>query len=282
MNIEQLLPPNQEFLQTYFEHNSLGQQYLQSKKIVFIGLARNIGQSIAKSISKLVNLGETAKDYRIVVFENDSIDNTKNQLEILHQNNSKIIYISENYNRPQFGPVQDTDRTTALAEYRNKLKDYVKKYLIDYDFIIVTDLDFVDFSQSGCYNSFGWLSKYAGEIDAVAGNSYEYKNVTSSEYKSLWNYDSWAFRYTWWNQLSQLESSTYDRMLWFGFFIMPVGSRIIPVNSAFGGMTIYKTEQFIQGLYEGYDCEHVCFHYNLKQTLPSFQLVLNPSQIMVF
>jgi hypothetical protein len=74
---------------------------------------------------------------------------------------------------------------------------------------------------------------------------------------------------------------TFNGMLWFGFFIMPVGSPMIPVNSAFGGMTIYKADQFIQGIYDGYDCEHVCFHYSLKKTIPSFQLFLNPSQIML-
>jgi hypothetical protein len=177
--------------------------------------------------------------------------------------------------------VQDTERTNALAEYRNRLKDYVKQHLADYDFIIVSDMDFVDFSDLGCYNSFGWLARHPDTIDAVAGNSFEYKNVTLANQKSLWNYDSWAFRYTWWNQLPVLDSMTYNGMLWFGFFIMPVGSPIIPVNSAFGGMTIYKTNQFIQATYDGYDCEHVCFHYSLKQNIPSFQLVLNPSQIML-
>ena len=62
---------------------------------------------------------------------------------------------------------------------------------------------------------------------------------------------------------------------------MPVGLPIIPVNSAFGGMVIYKMDKFKVGTYDGIDCEHVCFHYNLKQNISNFQLVLNPSQIML-
>lgn len=282
MKIQELLPVSKEFVDNYTKNIQIGKQYLSSKKIVFIGLARNIENKITHCVNQLTQLGENAKEYKIVIFENDSTDNTKKAIHNLANSNNNISFLSEDYNRPQFGPVQDTERTMALAEYRNQLKDYVAKNFVDYDFVVVTDLDFVDFSLDGCYNSFGWLANHSDTIDAIAGNSFEYKNVTVAEQKSLWNYDSWAFRYTWWNQLPVLDSMTYNGMLWFGFFIMPVGSRIIPVNSAFGGMSIYKTEQFIQGLYDGFDCEHVCFHYSLKQKIPSFQMVVNPSQIMLF
>lgn len=281
MRIEELLPPSREFIDMYNMYIQLGKEYLKAKKICFIGLARNIENSVGESINRLVNFGQRAKEYKVVIFENDSQDNTKLQIEKIKQHNSNIHSIHAQYNRPQFGPVQDTERTIALAEYRNILKDYVKEHFADYDFIIVTDMDFVDFSELGCYNSFGWLCRHEDTIDAIAGNSFEYKNVTLEDQKSLWNYDSWAFRYTWWNQLALLDSMTYNPMLWFGFFIMPVGSQILPVNSAFGGMAIYKNNQFIEGLYGGYDCEHVCFNYSLKQKIPSFQMVVNPSQIML-
>lgn len=281
MNIEKLLQPSKEFEHRYQQLIEVGQKFLQNKKIAIVGLARNVDNSIENAIQKLVILGESAQDYRLVIFENDSTDHTKSKIDQCKNNNSKIVSIYAQYNRPQFGQTQDTERTKALAEYRNILKQYVQQNLSNYDFVIVTDMDFVDFSLNGCYNSFGWFSHHHKNIDAVAGNSFQYKNVNTAKQNSLWNYDSWAFRYTWWNQLSLIDSITFDPMLWFGLFIMPVGSNIIPVNSAFGGMTIYKTEYFCEGIYEGYDCEHVCFHYNIKQKFPSFQLVVNPSQIML-
>lgn len=282
MNIQELLPPSTEFIDRYNHNIELGKLFLKDKKIVIAGLARNIANNIEQSLSKLVSFAENAKEYKIIIFENDSEDNTREKLDNLKNNNSNIITIYAQYNRPQFGQVQDTERTLALAEYRNIVKDYISVNLSDYDFTIISDMDFIDFSDLGCYNSFGWFANHSDTIDAISGNSFEYKNVTSPDHKSLWNYDSWAFRYTWWNQLPILNSMTFSGMLWFGFFIMPVGSTILPVNSAFGGMTIYKTNQFVQGTYDGYDCEHVCFHYSLKQNIPSFQLVLNPSQIMLF
>lgn len=281
MNIEQLLPPSKEFLANYEAYANIGKEFLSSKKIAIIGLARNIGHTIHNSINRLSRLGETAKEYKIIIFENDSQDNTKSVIEDIKKNHPNLISIHNHYNRPQFGQVQDSERTMALAEYRNILKEYIQQNLSDYDFVVVSDMDFIDFSDTGCYNSFGWLARHDNSIDAIAGNSFEYKNVTIAEQKSLWNYDSWAFRYTWWNQLPVLDSMTFNGMLWFGFFIMPVGSSIIPVNSAFGGMTIYKTKYFCSGAYDGYDCEHVCFHYSIKQAMPTFQLVVNPSQIML-
>jgi hypothetical protein len=281
MNIQELLPPSEEFIDRYNKNIDLGKVFLADQKIAIVGLARNIGSSIENSVNKLVNFAKNAKEYKIIIFENDSQDNTREVLDNLKTDNVNIITIYETNHRPQFGQIQNTERTMALAEYRNILKDYVKTHLSDYDFVIVSDMDFVDFSEPGCYNSFGWLSSHYQQIDGVAGNSYTYQEVNFPNQKSLWNYDSWAFRYNWWNQLPLLNSMTYGPMMWFGFFMMPVGSPIIPVNSAFGGMTIYKTKQFIQGAYNGFDCEHVCFHNSLKQQLPSFQLVLNPSQIML-
>lgn len=281
MNIEEMLPPSTDYAKNYNTYIDLGQRYLSEQKIVFLGLARNIESKITTNIDRLIQLGQKAKKYKIVVFENDSSDNTRNILNTLASTNSNITVLGENNGRPQFGPVQDLERTAALAEYRNILLRYVASNLSDYDFVVVTDLDFVDFSTNGCYNSFGWFAENFETIDAIAGNAFEYKYVTSETNKSLWNYDSWAFRYTWWNQLPQYDYCSYLPMVWFGFFIMPVGSPVIYVNSAFGGMTIYKLSKYVIELYDGYDCEHVCLHYNLKRSLNSFHLVLNPSQIML-
>lgn len=280
-NISLLIPKEPAFANEYEDLVAAGKESIKNFRVVFLGLARNLEPVLENSVNRLVQLGELAQDYKIVIFENDSIDNTKVMLKKLSHSNKNISFLSESNNRPQFGTVKDTERTTALAEYRNKLKEYAVEHFSEYDFVIVTDLDFLDFSLEGVYNSLGWFAKFPNRIGAIAGNSYEYKYVTSDTTKSLWNYDSWAFRYSWWAELPGVPSMTYNRMMWFGFFVMPVGLPIIPVNSAFGGMTIYKMDKFKLGTYDGTDCEHVRFHYSLKQNIANFQLVLNPSQIML-
>lgn len=67
------------------------------------------------------------------------------------------------------------------------------------------------------------------------------------------------------------------------YWILDYTSRIslLRVNSAFGGLCTYKTKWLKCAEYEGYDCEHVCFHKNLYK-YTEFNLSLNPSQTILF
>jgi hypothetical protein len=289
-SIEALLPKIPEFQDQYIKLIESGKQHLIDKRIVIVGLVRNLETKLENNIYKLCDLGQKAKNYQILLFENDSQDQTVEKLKTLRQNNSHIDFKSHTLNRPHFGPTKEIERTTALAEYRNALKLQVSENYRDYDYTIVCDMDFKDININGIYNSFGWFS-LLHTIDAIAGNSFEQKYMLNKHKPSLWNYDSWAFRYMWWTNLYLTDETiinqssnglySYDPNIWFGFFIPPLGSNLIPVNSAFGGMTIYKTNRYITGEYSGYDCEHVCFHRSLKDKYSTYNIYVNPSQAML-
>lgn len=281
--IDTILPVQNIYKNEYQLLSNAGKELLINKKVAVVGLCRNCSSWIQNNINQIVETFENyTKEYKIILFENDSIDQTKEKITELTKNNSNIILLSETFNRPQFGTVKDRARTEALAEYRNILKDYVKKYYTDYDFVIVIDTDFKSFSQNGIYNSFGWFSRH-NNIDAICGNSFEIKKIFTQN-PSLWNYDCWAFRSTWWNDWQAVESTqfyNYNPMLWFGIWILPPGSPLVRINSGFGGCCIYKLSSYICGQYSGIDCEHVTFHYDLKSKNDQFSLYLNPSQIML-
>jgi hypothetical protein len=283
MNIENLLFPTEEFITQYNTYLERGKIFLSQKNICILGLTRNTSQIINKNIRSIAELGMSAKNYKIILFENDSTDNTVSIINELCKSNSNIELISEKYNFPQFGPIQSIERTTKLAFYRNQLKKYAYEKYHNYDFTIVMDTDFQNFSINGVYNSFGWMENNE-HIGAVCGNSFEYKPIFSaSEHPSLWNYDCWAYRGSWWNnlQIHNVPSIRYNPMLWFGLQVLPVGSHPLRINSGFGGMCIYKNEFYSLADYSGEDCEHVMLHYHLKQSEPRFNLFLNPSQIML-
>ena len=282
MTIQDLLYPTPEFIDQYNYFKDLGQQSLANHRICIVGLTRNTESVIMQNIGSLVHLGESAKDYKIVIFENDSSDQTKEIINNLSQFNDNIKLLSEKNNRPMFGSVQDSKRTYALAEYRNKVKQYVQERYENYDFTIVVDTDFQSFSLDGIYNSFGWLN-FNDKIGAVCGNSFEYKPIFDSDKPTIWNYDSWAYRGTWWNNLQthSLPIVTYNPMLWFGLQILPIGSQPFMVNSGFGGMCIYKNRFYFLSDYDGPDCEHVMYHHDLQKKASDFNLFLNPSQIML-
>ena len=281
-NIEEILPVTKPYIELYSDTNKIGTEFLSKQNVIFAALVRDVGSVINKNINKIVNFANKyCKSYKIVLYENDSVDNTKIELDKICSNNDNIHYISEKFNRPKFGPVKDKVRTITLAQYRNTLKDFIKNKFDNVDFVIVIDMDFIDLSENGLLNSFGWLAQYS-HMSAMAGNSFQLRKIFDKPHE-IWNYDSWAYRGSWWEDTTKFKNSDYqhvDSMLWFGLWLPPVGSIPFIVNSAFGGSCIYRPEYYFSGTYDGKDCEHVTFHYHLYDTT-NFKLFLNPSQIML-
>lgn len=286
--INSLLPVHPGFEKQYNIKINQGKDFLKNNRITIISLVRNIADKLDKNLNIITGLfQEYSKDYNYILFENDSIDETKSILDKYKKIHPKNLHIiSQNFNTEAFPSIKSEERLQALSKYRNLAKDYAKN--IDSDFVLVLDMDFDDINLSGLVNSFGWLATEP-YISAVAGNSFEYKPGLYKDdptIYNLWNYDSWAFRHNWWLDLQNhipAPKNTIDPMFWFGCWIMPTGSSPITVNSAFGGSCIYRSNIYFEANYDFMDCEHVCFHYNLYSNANiDFRLVLNPSQQMVF
>lgn len=280
-NIDNLLKVIEPYSSLYETTIKNGKEYAKDKNIVITCLIRDVSSVFNANLSKIINFSSIYfNSYKIFFFENDSTDDTKNKLYDIASKNSNISYISQDYKRPKFGSVKDKERTIALAEYRNTCKEYIENKYKNIDYVIVLDFDFIDFSIDGLMNSFGWFSS-DNRIKAIAGNSFTVRNIFSNV-SGIWNYDSWAYRGSWWPDMSNYPASSYDPMFWFGLWIPPVGSTPFQVNSAFGGCCIYKSNYYFNGSYDGSDCEHVRFHYSLYKNFTDFQLFLNPSQRILF
>jgi|LakMenE01Jun11ns_1017448.scaffolds.fasta_scaffold9933018_4 hypothetical protein len=279
-----------EFEKLYLDHIELGKNYLKDKNLTILGLARNIGNDLYENILSIDNIKKYCNNLSYFIYENDSSDNTPNILDKIHNEINNFVYESETLSLQNFShketkevaQLKSIERTTNLAKHRNKCLNYAKQNYPNTDFIIVMDLDFKQFNLNGILNSFGWFSQdYA---DTIVGNSFQLKTIFSQQDKPQpWNYDSWAYRGSWWDDLQKFTNTfNYDPMLWFGFWQPPIGSPPIKVNSAFGGIGIYKASLLYTVEYEGYDCEHVCLHKNLYTKYSDYKLCINPSQVMLF
>lgn len=285
-NIDELLKPTTEFIEQYLLRVEQGREYSKKQNVVFSCLARNISSVLMDNLSFLFDLNENIFNrVDIVVFENDSSDDTKKVLSACKNYYGNHLHIlSEDYGDSWFNSsmtkdiARSNDRTINMAKYRNICKKYINEHLYNKSYAIVLDLDFQQISINGLLNTFGHLANDIA-IGGVVGNAYEIKNRSNSSLPLLWNYDSWAFRHTWWLD-KEKEIDWYDCMLWFGLWTPSPGLPIMKVNSAFGGMAIYPIHTYLSADYEGYDCEHVCFHKNLYKN-PHFNLYLNPSQVMI-
>lgn len=261
-----------EFQHQYKNYIEIGSQYLSNKKICATGLIRNGADHIKDKLQFFNLLRNHCAALDVIIYENDSSDNTAEILNSWSDPRIQFKIISETLNAQHRGhPHKDIERTMAMAHYRNKCQNYIREY-INVDYIIVLDLDYIDISFYGILNSFGWISEISS-IDMMAGFSYH-----KSQNNILSNYDSWAYRGNWWND--------YQSDPYFGnsfFYSRPfIGSSPFKVNSAFGGSCIYKQSIYLTGKYSGEDCEHVTFHKSIYNNNPnSYNLYVNPSQIMI-
>lgn len=276
-----------EFENQYHKHLEIGKEYLLDKNIIITGLVRNLENKLYKNIVELDKLRSSCKNLTYFIYENDSSDQTAQILSNCNKDIDNFYYQSENLGLKAFTHqnvdlLKSNQRTEALAQHRNFCRNFIKNHSKDIDYIVVLDLDFQKISIDGIINSFGWFKEHP-DINALAGNSFEIKMLPLIGYQTLWNYDCWAYRGTWWEDLqNKADYYHHDPMMWFGLWQPPIGSEPIKVNSAFGGTAIYPAEIFYSAEYEGYDCEHVCFHKNLYYVHKNFNLSINPSQIMLF
>lgn len=275
--IGQMFGVSPELYSDYVKMTNIGKEYLSNIGIGIVGLCRNNSAKINNFFNIAHYLSSQAKQTQIFIYENDSTDDTVAQLEKFGSYHDNFAFISDTLNRKQYGQVKDLERTQNLAEYRNKCLDYIRNNFSDnIEYIIVMDTDLLEISIEGFFNSFGWLKTNKDIISAICGFSYTFNKSRGM----LWNYDSWAFRWTWWeDQLQYSHHLNYNPSMWFGFWCPYIGSSPIAVNSGFGGYCIYRKKDLLKTRYEGNDCEHVCLHKNLKKTIPNFQLYANPSQI---
>lgn len=257
-----------EFAHQVSEFASIGREIASDKNICFISLARNCASYLEDRLTIVSRLGQKFKNYHWLIYENDSTDDTKKILSNVNSTNIMVVSEQLNSTHPCGPKYKSKDRTKALANYRNKTKELAKKHFPNVDYVIPIDLDFRGLLEDGLFNSIFWMDKNI-DIDAMAGFSIEIHANNQ-----LTNYDSWAYRHTWW-------SDQQHTMIWYFNWIPLIGSHPYLVNSAFGGQCIYKSNFYYGDCdYEGYDCEHVCFHKNLYNKYPDFSLYVNPSQIM--
>ena len=61
----------------------------QPYKVIFCGVVKNADANLKKNINLCINNGKNFEDYRVVIYENNSTDNTKHILK--EYENDKII-----------------------------------------------------------------------------------------------------------------------------------------------------------------------------------------------
>ena len=211
--------------------------------VLICGVCRNVASAVPNTIANIERLGENFRDYRVIIYENNSNDGTKALFNAWARRSSRVIFISENLSKKDLHP----NREVRIARARNITLDYARKLgHKNYKYLIMVDLDF---THPWPIREIVKSIQHKGRWDCISANG-ENRVLIKGKGKKKAYWDRYAFRDTkyplgpeilgpgWWNTLRQTWF-TLKKAHW------------APVYSAYGGLAIYKTSTILKFSYSG-------------------------------
>jgi hypothetical protein len=251
------------------------------KSAIFVGCARNCEPYIDRV---LANIGRAASQFTEVAFvfvENNSVDSTADRLRNFGKN-------WEHFFLEQL-PGLDARcprRTERLAIARNHYMDVIRQSTMrNHEYLFVFDMDEINSLPLVLGNLMGALHLLDSAPDhaAVFANQFHYYyDMYALRHHQLCPMDPWeeVFDYVRSHRVSDQAAfdATYAKRM---MSIDPHQQTAIEVESAFGGLGVYRTSYAIDGVYCGSRsktiiedgrernlqwqvCEHVSFHSDIR------------------
>lgn len=267
-----------------------GKQHISDKKVVISILARDISTMFDNAVMKTEQLGEQFDDYRIVIFENDSSDDSRSKIKKWARENEKVILLrcceegscscDLKVRQLKVHGALNNKRIKKMAKFRNRCLDYIKKNFRHYDYMIVYDFDtrggiFMD----GFYSSFEDPSQW----DIICAMGLSYAPIFFGKVDIV--YDTIAF-----TPKDNKKSKNRTLQLINNFLQQQkilknntIGDKNVPVTSAFNGLAIYKIKDITHpNVY--YSSKTHCEHLDLHKSMEKIQknrVFINPSMILI-
>ena len=238
-------------------------------KIVIAGCTKNSASYISAHLSLLVEIGKLFQSYNIIIYENDSTDNTCEVLSQFKRDNSNFDFIHEEKVIERLRVQTHHIRAQTIAHGRNQLLKVISHLYSEYDFMIMMDLDNIleRFKPKHVFNIFNYNNVW-DVLTANCINKY---------------YDIWALRIppSVWNQAihgkiwnrplahdcwTQMVDNIQPRICVKNYQkLIPIKFPLIETVSSFGGLGIYKIAAIKGCKYDSFEnnipqCEHVGFH----------------------
>lgn len=242
----------------------LFKENLFKKPILIVGCVRNAAKTLDQNILKLQQAVSKFTQVHWLLVESDSSDSTVEILATISKNTSNFRFLSQG-NLSEAMP----SRTERLAFCRNIYLQEIKANPLykDMEYVIASDFDDTNTLLSeesilSCWERDGW--------DVCTANQ-------QGPY-----YDIWALRHPIWcpsdcwlehrflSQFNKNEADLAYACVFSRMITLPPESGWLEVDSAFGGLALYKKSVMMQGEYIGLYkngmeiSEHVSFHMEIR------------------
>lgn len=221
----------------------------RNEKLLILGVGKNIAPCLPHMIRSIETLGEQFKDYHVIIYENNSTDQTADVLSLWMLQNPKVTIISEYLSPEQLHARTKSHALRDKAPCRMELIAYARNTVLkqamrdeynDYNYVVMTDLDFKHgWSVDDVIASFNCVDEW----DCIAANG-----VHGDRY----HYDRFAYR----DEQFPLGPELLGEEFWRVRLEQPIafapGAPVKQVYSAFGGIALYKKASLKDCWYSGY------------------------------
>ena len=260
--------------------------------ILLVGTVSNVAKTIEKELETVIKALGCFDKIEIFLVESDSSDNSVEILKRIQQSNENFTFVSKGHLSNRY-----PNRIARIAYCRNIYVEFIKKNLgtNHWQYVVVADLDGMNkkLKRKAIETCFKTEVKWDG---IMANQKYGY-------------YDIYALRARGWvetdcfSELQKLKIlnpklkvsqnsivnfisnfNHFDNLRKIAIFskmrIIAKKSPPIKVESAFGGLAIYKSHVFLNSDYESLnygESEHVEFHKKLTEM--GFSFFINPALI---
>lgn len=252
--------------------------------IIICGIVRNAEVGLRRNLPVIERVVEQFSSFKIILFENDSSDRTK---EVLNHWQSiigdRLVIVSEDTGlravTPMAGevkcnPFYSSKRINKMAELRNQYMSYIDRNNLRADYLMVVDLDVANISLEGIMSSF----EMGVEWDAVTANGYSLSPKLRRRY-----HDSYALA----EYGDEKNPQTEEKILRMSekYASLNPGDDPVRVFSAFGGLAIYRFDAVAGLRYSAIPnddsrVEVRCEHFSLYKQMADrgyTRIYINPS-----
>lgn len=259
------------------EKMNSGRNIAAKSGINFCMLARDCRESIEKNTLIIEEWGNLFEDYRVIIFENDSVDGSRDSIRKWASMNNKVKLIEcdefldcKLKERTGYGlGALSKARIEKMGKYREKYLEEIRNSDFEYSMVIDVDLDLSSVPINGLLTSLA----IPGDWDALFHNG----RVTIPGTMGTFTipYDTLAFEK--YNTTVKKNGDVFFNpfVAFLHMFLIYGKGEVVRVNSAFNGLALYRTKAMKTGSYinSGSDiCEHNVLHASMKNkyTSPSW------------
>jgi hypothetical protein len=235
-------------------------------KVLVVGAVRNIETTLHVDVTRFQKVFAGFQEVKFLVIESDSSDKS---LEVLE----KTSLINPDFKYVSLGDLESKipNRTERLAYVRNTYLEIIENDQSFEDFEIIAIADFNNLNNKlergaveGLFNDNYWSVRTANQ---------------SGPYYDIWalRHPIWSPNDCWENLQFLREYKKFPELALYAavnsrMIKIPKNANPIAVQSAFGGLGVYKRSVIIGKRYKGIDvnsgkmiCEHVPFHEAIIQ-----------------